>query len=133
MITTINLVDMKSLLYSKIRTFASITFFSLALSCSSESEVVVLKRQITTVVNEANSISIEANTLEWVELEAEYDALYYEYDEIKETLTEEERGEINKSIGKFEALKAKRALKDFEGEVKDLTDQFESFVEEISK
>jgi len=48
-------------------------------------------------------------------------------------LTKEERVEINKSIGKFEAIKAKRALKDFEGEVKDLTDQVESFFEEITK
>jgi hypothetical protein len=124
---------MKSSLYSKIRILASITFFFFASSCSNESEVVVLKNQINSVLQDAGVISIETNTLEWEELEAEYDALYYEYAEIKEMLTKEERVEINKSIGKFEAIKAKRALKDFEGEVKDLTDQVESFFEEITK
>ena len=124
---------MKRPLFSKLKTIGSLTFFFFVYGCSSEAEIVVLNRQMNTVVQEADSLSMNASLEEWSVLEAEYDALYSEYDQIKETLTEEERTEMNKSIGKFEALKEKRTMETIKDDVKDLGDQVESFFEEISK
>ena len=54
-----------------------------------------------------------------------------EYEEHKAEMSNDERADINRCIGKFEGLCAKRYVDDFADELQDLGEQAESFLKEI--
>jgi hypothetical protein len=71
--------------------------------------------------------------LEWDKYEAKIATLSAEYEINKETLSPEQRQEWNKLMGKYKAQQIKRGMDKLKLEVKDLGEQAESFIEELTK
>ena len=71
--------------------------------------------------------------LDWAKYEADIATLSAEYEKNKETLSPEQRQEWNKLMGKYKAQQIKRGMDKLKLEMKDLGEQAESFIEELTK
>jgi hypothetical protein len=71
--------------------------------------------------------------LDWAKYEADIATLSAEYEKNKETLSPEQRQEWNKLMGKYKAQQIKRGVDKLKLEMKDLGEQAESFIEELTK
>ena len=71
--------------------------------------------------------------LDWAKYEADIATLSEEYEKNKETLSPEQRQEWNKLMGKYKAQQIKRGVDKLKLEMKDLGEQAESFIEELTK
>jgi hypothetical protein len=85
------------------------------------------------IVNEIDTKNTNMTDLEWDKYEAEIATLSAEYEKNKETLSPEQRQEWNKLMGKYKAQQIKRGVDKLKLEVKDLGEQAESFIEELTK
>ena len=85
------------------------------------------------IVNEIDTKNTNMTDLEWDKYEAKIATLSAEYEINKETLSPEQRQEWNKLMGKYKAQQIKRGMDKLKLEVKDLGEQAESFIEELSK
>jgi len=85
------------------------------------------------IVNEIDTKNTNMTDLEWDKYEAEIATLSAEYEINKETLSPEQRQEWNKLMGKYKAQQIKRGMDKLKLEVKDLGEQAESFIEELTK
>ena len=85
------------------------------------------------IVNEIDTKNTNMTDLEWDKYEAEIATLSAEYEKNKETLSPEQRQEWNKLMGKYKAQQIKRGMDKLKLEVKDLGEQAESFIEELTK
>jgi hypothetical protein len=71
--------------------------------------------------------------MDWDKYEAEIATLSAEYEKNKETLSPEQRQEWNKLMGKYKAQQIKRGMDKLKLELKDLGEQADSFIEELTK
>jgi hypothetical protein len=85
------------------------------------------------IVNEIDTKNANMTDLDWDKYEAEIATLSAEYEKNKETLSPEQRQEWNKLMGKYKAQQIKRGMDKLKLEVKDLGEQAESFIEELTK
>ena len=85
------------------------------------------------IVNEIDTKNTNMTDLEWDKYETEIATLSAEYEKNKETLSPEQRQEWNKLMGKYKAQQIKRGMDKLKLEVKDLGEQAESFIEELTK
>lgn len=85
------------------------------------------------IVNEIDTKNTNMTDLEWDKYEAKIATLSAEYEINKETLSPEQRQEWNKLMGKYKAQQIKRGMDKLKLEVKDLGEQAESFIEELTK
>jgi hypothetical protein len=85
------------------------------------------------IVNEIDTKNTNMTDLEWDKYEAKITTLSAEYEKNKETLSPEQRQEWNKLMGKYKAQQIKRGMDKLKLEVKDLGEQAESFIEELTK
>jgi len=85
------------------------------------------------IVNEIDTKNTNMTDLEWDKYEAKIATLSAEYEKNKETLSPEQRQEWNKLMGKYKAQQIKRGMDKLKLEVKDLGEQAESFIEELTK
>ena len=85
------------------------------------------------IVNEIDTKNTNMTDLEWDKYEVEIATLSAEYEINKETLSPEQRQEWNKLMGKYKAQQIKRGMDKLKLEVKDLGEQAESFIEELTK
>ena len=85
------------------------------------------------IVNEIDTKDTNMTDLDWDKYEAEIATLSAEYEKNKETLSPEQRQEWNKLMGKYKAQQIKRGMDKLKLEVKDLGEQAESFIEELTK
>ena len=85
------------------------------------------------IVNEIDTKNTNMTDLEWDKYEAKIAILSAEYEINKETLSPEQRQEWNKLMGKYKAQQIKRGMDKLKLEVKDLGEQAESFIEELTK
>jgi len=85
------------------------------------------------IVNEIDTKNTNMTDLEWDKYEADITTLSAEYEKNKETLSPEQRQEWNKLMGKYKAQQIKRGMDKLKLEVKDLGEQAESFIEELTK
>jgi len=85
------------------------------------------------IVSEIETKNTNMTDLDWDKYEAEIATLSAEYEKNKETLSPEQRQEWNKLMGKYKAQQIKRGMDKLKLEVKDLGEQAESFIEELTK
>jgi len=85
------------------------------------------------IVNEIDTKNTNMTDLDWDKYEAKIATLSAEYEINKETLSPEQRQEWNKLMGKYKAQQIKRGMDKLKLEVKDLGEQAESFIEELTK
>ena len=85
------------------------------------------------IVNEIDTKNANMTDLDWDKYEAEIATLSAEYEKNKETLSPEQRQEWNKLMGKYKAQQIKRGMDKLKLEMKDLGEQAESFIEELTK
>jgi hypothetical protein len=85
------------------------------------------------IVNEIDTKNTNMTDLEWDKYEGKIATLSAEYEINKETLSPEQRQEWNKLMGKYKAQQIKRGMDKLKLEVKDLGEQAESFIEELTK
>jgi len=85
------------------------------------------------IVSEIETKNTNMTDLDWDKYEAEIATLSAEYEINKETLSPEQRQEWNKLMGKYKAQQIKRGMDKLKLEVKDLGEQAESFIEELTK
>ena len=71
------------------------------------------------------------NEEDWEATIEEFEIYKADFEENKSEMSQEERTRVNNSIGKFEAICAKRFMGNLKDELQDLGDQAESFVNEI--
>ena len=106
----------------------SVIFFG-TLGCFPQPEPEKLQQ----IVNEIDTKNTNMTDLEWDKYEAKIATLSAEYEINKETLSPEQRQEWNKLMGKYKAQQIKRGMDKLKLEVKDLGEQAESFIEELTK
>jgi hypothetical protein len=85
------------------------------------------------IVSEIETKNTNMTDMDWDKYEAEIATLSAEYEKNKETLSPEQRQEWNKLMGKYKAQQIKRGMDKLKLEVKDLGEQAESFIEELTK
>jgi hypothetical protein len=85
------------------------------------------------IVTEIESKNSNMTDMDWAKYEADITTLSAEYEKNKETLTPEQRQEWNKLMGKYKAQQIKRGMDKLKLEMKDLGEQAESFIEELTK
>jgi len=85
------------------------------------------------IVSEIETKNTNMTDLDWDKYETEIATLSAEYEKNKETLSPEQRQEWNKLMGKYKAQQIKRGMDKLKLEVKDLGEQAESFIEELTK
>ena len=85
------------------------------------------------IVSEIETKDTNMTDLDWDKYETEIATLSAEYEKNKETLSPEQRQEWNKLMGKYKAQQIKRGMDKLKLEVKDLGEQAESFIEELTK
>jgi hypothetical protein len=85
------------------------------------------------IVNEIDTKNTNMTDLDWDKYEAKIATLSAEYEKNKETLSPEQRQEWNKLMGKYKAQQIKRGMDKLKLEMKDLGEQAESFIEELTK
>jgi hypothetical protein len=85
------------------------------------------------IVSEIESKNSNMTDMDWAKYEADITTLSAEYEKNKETLSPEQRQEWNKLMGKYKAQQIKRGMDKLKLEMKDLGEQAESFIEELTK
>ena len=85
------------------------------------------------IVTEIETKNTHMTDLDWAKYEADIATLSAEYEKNKETLSPEQRQEWNKLMGKYKAQQIKRGMDKLKLEMKDLGEQAESFIEELTK
>lgn len=85
------------------------------------------------IVTEIETKNRNMTDLDWAKYEADIATLSAEYEKNKETLSPEQRQEWNKLMGKYKAQQIKRGVDKLKLEMKDLGEQAESFIEELTK
>jgi hypothetical protein len=85
------------------------------------------------IVSEIETKNTNMTEMDWDKYEAEIATLSAEYEKNKETLSPEQRQEWNKLMGKYKAQQIKRGMDKLKLEMKDLGEQAESFIEELTK
>jgi hypothetical protein len=85
------------------------------------------------IVTEIESKNSNMTDMDWAKYEADITTLSAEYEKNKETLSPEQRQEWNKLMGKYKAQQIKRGVDKLKLEMKDLGEQAESFIEELTK
>lgn len=85
------------------------------------------------IVSEIETKNTNMTDLDWDKYEAEIATLSAEYEKNKETLSPEQRQEWNKLMGKYKAQQIKRGMDKLKLELKDLGEQADSFIEELTK
>ena len=85
------------------------------------------------IVSEIETKNTNMTDMDWDKYEADITTLSAEYEKNKETLSPEQRQEWNKLMGKYKAQQIKRGMDKLKLEVKDLGEQAESFIEELTK
>jgi hypothetical protein len=85
------------------------------------------------IVTEIESKNSNMTDIDWAKYEADITTLSAEYEKNKETLSPEQRQEWNKLMGKYKAQQIKRGMDKLKLEMKDLGEQAESFIEELTK
>ena len=85
------------------------------------------------IVNEIDTKNTNMTDLDWDKYEAKIATLSAEYEINKETLSPEQRQEWNKLMGKYKAQQIKRGMDKLKLELKDLGEQADSFIEELTK
>jgi hypothetical protein len=121
-------VQIENQIAMKIILLVSVIIFG-TLSCLPQPEPEKLQQ----IVNEIDTKNTNMTDLDWDKYEAEIATLSAEYEKNKETLSPEQRQEWNKLMGKYKAQQIKRGMDKLKLEVKDLGEQAESFIEELTK
>jgi hypothetical protein len=85
------------------------------------------------IVTEIETKNTNMTDLDWAKYEVDITTLSAEYEKNKETLSPEQRQEWNKLMGKYKAQQIKRGMDKLKLEMKDLGEQAESFIEELTK
>jgi hypothetical protein len=85
------------------------------------------------IVSEIETKNTNMTEMDWDKYEAEIATLSAEYEKNKETLSPEQRQEWNKLMGKYKAQQIKRGMDKLKLELKDLGEQADSFIEELTK
>jgi hypothetical protein len=85
------------------------------------------------IVTEIETKNTNMTDLDWAKYEADIATLSAEYEKNKETLSPEQRQEWNKLMGKYKAQQIKRGMDKLKLELKDLGEQADSFIEELTK
>jgi hypothetical protein len=85
------------------------------------------------IVSELETKNTNMTEMDWDKYEAEIATLSAEYEKNKETLSPEQRQEWNKLMGKYKAQQIKRGMDKLKLELKDLGEQADSFIEELTK
>lgn len=121
-------VQIENQIAMKIILLLSVIIFG-TLSCLPQPEPEKLQQ----IVNEIDTKNTNMTDLDWDKYEAEIATLSVEYEKNKESLSPEQRQEWNKLMGKYKAQQIKRGMDKLKLEVKDLGEQAESFIEELTK
>lgn len=121
-------VQIENQIAMKIILLLSVIIFG-TLSCLPQPEPEKLQQ----IVNEIDTKNTNMTDLDWDKYEAEIATLSAEYEKNKESLSPEQRQEWNKLMGKYKAQQIKRGIDKLKLEVKDLGEQAESFIEELTK
>jgi hypothetical protein len=100
-------------------------------SCSPKPEPEKLKEIIGEIEKKSKNENFTDN--EWVKYQNEITSLTQDYENKKQFLTPEQRGDWNRLMGKYKAQLIKRGMDEIKAELQDLAIQAEGFVEEISK
>jgi hypothetical protein len=85
------------------------------------------------IVSEIETKNTNMTDMDWDKYEADITTLSAEYEKNKETLSPEQRQEWNKLMGKYKAQQIKRGMDKLKLELKDLGEQADSFIEELTK
>ena len=85
------------------------------------------------IVSEIETKNTNMTDMDWDKYEDEIATLSAEYEKNKEILSPEQRQEWNKLMGKYKAQQIKRGMDKLKLELKDLGEQADSFIEELTK
>ena len=111
--------------------FIFISFFILS-SCTSYKQKEV-KNNLESLITDIEKNNSKYTEQDWETKNKEFEIiLSKEYLPIKDKLNEEQRLEINRLIGKYEAIKIKSGINRFKGILKDGFQQLESIITELS-
>jgi hypothetical protein len=111
--------------------FIFISFFILS-SCTSYKQKEV-KNNLESLITDIEKNNSNYTEQDWETKNKEFEIiLSKEYLPIKDKLNEEQRLEINRLIGKYEAIKIKSGINRFKGILKDGFQQLESIITELS-
>jgi hypothetical protein len=121
-------VQIENQIAMKIVFLMSVIIFG-TLGCLSQPEPDKLQK----IVSEIETKNTNMTDMDWDKYEADITTLSAEYEKNKETLSPEQRQEWNKLMGKYKAQQIKRGMDKLKLEVKDLGEQAESFIEELTK
>ena len=121
-------VNIENQIAMKIILLLSVIIFG-TLGCLPQPEPEKLQQ----IVNEIDTKNTNMTDLEWDKYEAKIATLSAEYEKNKETLSPEQRQEWNKLMGKYKAQQIKRGMDKLKLELKDLGEQADSFIEELTK
>jgi predicted PurR-regulated permease PerM len=121
-------VKIKNQIAMKIILLLSVIIFGI-LGCLPQPEPEKLQQ----IVSEIETKNTNMTDMDWDKYEAEIATLSAEYEKNKETLSPEQRQEWNKLMGKYKAQQIKRGMDKLKLELKDLGEQADSFIEELTK
>jgi hypothetical protein len=121
-------VQIENLIAMKIILLLSVIIFG-TLGCLPQPEPDKLQK----IVSEIETKNTNMTDMDWDKYEAEIATLSAEYEKNKETLSPEQRQEWNKLMGKYKAQQIKRGMDKLKLELKDLGEQADSFIEELTK
>jgi len=121
-------VQIENQIAMKIILLLSVIIFG-TLSCLPQPEPEKLQQ----IVNEIETKNTNMTDMDWDKYEADITTLSAEYEKNKETLSPEQRQEWNKLMGKYKAQQIKRGMDKLKLELKDLGEQADSFIEELTK
>jgi hypothetical protein len=121
-------VHIENQIAMKIVFLMSVIIFG-TLGCLSQPEPDKLQK----IVSEMETKNTNMTDMDWDKYEADITTLSAEYEKNKETLSPEQRQEWNKLMGKYKAQQIKRGVDKLKLEMKDLGEQAESFIEELTK
>ena len=121
-------VQIENQIAMKIILLLSVIIFG-TLGCLPQPEPDKLQKIVSEIETKNNNMT----DMDWDKYEAEIATLSAEYEKNKETLSPEQRQEWNKLMGKYKAQQIKRGMDKLKLEMKDLGEQAESFIEELTK
>ena len=121
-------VQIENQIAMKIILLLSVIIFG-TLGCLSQPEPDKLQK----IVSEIETKNTNMTDMDWDKYEADITTLSAEYEKNKETLSPEQRQEWNKLMGKYKAQQIKRGMDKLKLELKDLGEQADSFIEELTK
>jgi hypothetical protein len=121
-------VKIKNQIAMKIILLLSVIIFG-TLGCLPQPEPEKLQQ----IVSEIETKNTNMTDMDWDKYEDEIATLSAEYEKNKEILSPEQRQEWNKLMGKYKAQQIKRGMDKLKLELKDLGEQADSFIEELTK